>query len=197
MGRQPDFSAIAGAVSRSGGENMRTNRPPPKAPPPQSDAADDNDRRSARALDMSAFVPAALTFLAQKISTSASAIYRPRYGVGITDWRVMALLAAEPWIAPVRISEATGLDKAAVSRSLRDLAARGLVEIGDRGENRRRLPVALTRKGLTIHDELVKIALAREALLLEGFSPKERTTLQDLLARMQRQVDALDDGGRA
>ena len=110
------------------------------------------DRRSARALDMENFVPSAITNLAQRITTSASAAYRPRFGVGITDWRVMAMLAAEPWIAPVKICEATGLDKAAVSRSLRDLGKIGLVEARAGEPNQRRLPYALTPAGLKVHD---------------------------------------------
>ena len=154
-------------------------------------ARPDDDRRSARALDMNAFVPAVLTNLAQKISATASALYRPRFGVGITDWRIMALLASEPWTAPVRICEATGLDKGAVSRSLRDLVEAGLVEIRDVGANRRRLPAALTPKGLAVHDELVEAALAREAQLLREFSPDERATLLQFLGRMQAQVDSL------
>jgi DNA-binding MarR family transcriptional regulator len=152
-------------------------------------AGADDDRRSLRALDMNAFVPAVLTNLAQKISATASALYRPRFGVGITDWRIMALLASEPWTAPVRICEATGLDKGAVSRSLRDLVQAGLVEIRDVGANRRRLPAALTPQGLAIHDELVEAALAREAQLLRAFSPDERATLLQFLGRMQAQVD--------
>ena len=71
-------------------------KPPPASPPPSTPP---DDRRSALAMDMDAFVPAALTNLAQKITASASATYRPRFGVGITDWRIVALLASEPWIA--------------------------------------------------------------------------------------------------
>jgi DNA-binding MarR family transcriptional regulator len=154
-----------------------------------------SDRRSERAIDMSVFVPAMLTNLAQKITTTASATYRPQFGVGITDWRIMALLAAEPWIAPVRICEATGLDKAAVSRSLRDLMDAGLAEALDDGIAQRRLPVALTLKGLAVHDEIVAYALAREERLLSGFSPEERAHLRALINRLQQSFDALQAHG--
>jgi DNA-binding MarR family transcriptional regulator len=142
---------------------------------------------------MDAFIPAALTNLAQKIAATASATYRPRFGVGITDWRIVALLAAEPWIAPVRICEATGLDKAAVSRSLRDLSEAGLVEVRGGEPNRRRLPVALTAKGLAVHDRIVGVALSRQERLLKGFSPEERAQLRDFIARMRREADAIKD----
>ncbi len=150
------------------------------------------DRASALAIDMDAFIPSALTNLAQKLVSSASATYRPRFGVGITDWRIIALLAAEPWIAPVRICEATGLDKAAVSRSLRDLMKAELVEVRAEEPNRRRLPVALTSKGLAVHDKILMVALERQEQLLCGFSAKERTQLRDFIARMRRRVEAIE-----
>ncbi len=140
---------------------------------------------------MDAFIPSALTNLAQKVTSTASATYRPRFGVGITDWRIIALLGAEPWIAPVRICEATGLDKAAVSRSLRDLVKGGLVEVRAGEPNRRRLPVALTAEGLAVHDRIVVVALRRQEQLLAGFSPEERAKLQDFIARMRRVVETI------
>ena len=109
----------------------------------------------------------------------------------MTDWRIMALLAGEPWIAPVKICETTGLDKAAVSRSLHYLVEVGLVELRGGETNRRRLPLALTAKGLAVHDEIVEVAQRREARLLEGFSPAERAQLLDFIARMQRAAEAL------
>jgi DNA-binding MarR family transcriptional regulator len=154
------------------------------------DAPTPRDRRSPRALDLRTFAPAVITLLAQKISATASALYRPRFGVGVTDWRIMALLAAEPWIAPVDIAEATGLDKAAVSRSLRDLQTAGLIEFSGETSQRRRRPIALTAKGLAVHDQIVEVALARQARLLAEFAPAERAALKDYLDRMLRAIDA-------
>jgi DNA-binding MarR family transcriptional regulator len=148
------------------------------------------DRRSAAALDLRAFTPAAITLLANKISVTASATYRPRYGVGVTDWRVIAQLAAEPWIAPVRIAELTGLDKAAVSRSLGVLRAAGLVEPSHEA-GRRRGVFALNRAGLDLHDRLVAAALERERRLLAGFSAEERARLAEFVARMLKAVEEL------
>lgn len=159
--------------------------PKPRSQPPRPKP----DRRSPCALDLRSFTPAAITLLAQKISATASASYRPRFGVGVTAWRIMALLAAEPWIAPVRIAESTGLDKAAVSRSLRDLREAGLVEAN--GEARRRAALALTPEGLRLHDGLAEAARERERRLLEGFSGPERAHLQDYIGRMLRAIEEL------
>lgn len=157
-----------------------------RARTPKTSAA--AERASPHALDLDRYIPAYFTFLAGKISASASATYRPRFGVGITDWRIMALLAAEPWISPGRICTATGLDKAAVSRSVHDIARAGLVEVLPDSEDQRRQVVALTRKGLALHDEIVKLAIAREEELLQGFTREERRLLLEFLMRLQAKV---------
>ena len=67
-----------------------------------------------------------------------------------------------------RVCDVTGLDKGAVSRSLHDMGKRGLVETRADATDQRRQLVALTRKGVTLHDRIVDIAVAREAQLLAG-----------------------------
>jgi DNA-binding MarR family transcriptional regulator len=145
----------------------------------------DASRRSAHALDLDNYVPAYLTFLVGKISASASATYRPQFGVGITDWRIMALLANEPWISAGRICDVIGLDKAAVSRSVSEMKKAGIVQTG---EDQYRRAIALTRKGLALHDRIVRVSIQRERDLLKGFSSSERRQLIDFLARMHSQV---------
>jgi len=150
----------------------------------------DPARMSAQALDLERYIPAYFTYLAGKISNSASATYRPRFGVGITDWRIMAMLASEAWISAGRICSATGLDKAAVSRSLRILESAGLIDIRPDQADQRRQSVALTRKGVALHDRIVALAIEREQWLLQGFSAGERKRLLDFLRRLQARVQA-------
>jgi DNA-binding MarR family transcriptional regulator len=147
-----------------------------------------DDRRSAHALDTRTFLPSALMLLAQKIAASASAAYRPRFGVGLTDWRVLAALGAEPWIAPARIVEASGLDKAAVSRSLGVLRHAGLVE-GEPG--RRGGAHALTPQGLVLHDRMAAAAAERERRLLADFSAEDRVLFAEFVRRMGESADRM------
>ncbi len=163
---------------------MSTRNKTLRAPRPAGDAS----RRSTVALDLDQYIPAHLTYIAGKIQSGASAIYRPIYGVGITDWRIMALLASEPWIRATRVCQATGLDKAAVSRSVRDMQEMGLVEVHLDPADQRRQCIALTRKGLSHHDKIVELARQREAHLLQDFTDAERQTLLDFLARMENRV---------
>jgi DNA-binding MarR family transcriptional regulator len=152
------------------------------------------DRESVKGLDLNSYVPAFLTFLANKLSSGASAVYRRRFGIGITDWRIMALLAVEPWIPAGRIGEVIGLDKAAISRSVRDMAALGLVETQVQEGDQRRQFIALTPDGIAMHDAIVDIALERERLLLSEFSTEERRLLISLLARMHARLPIVNAG---
>lgn len=150
-----------------------------------------DDRRSARALDLETYIPALLTYLAIKFSGGAASIYRAQFDISITEWRIMALLAIEPWMVSGRITEVYGFDKAAVSRSITTLQSRGLVEIRFQRNNNRRQYIALTAEGLELHDRIVGIALARERQLVSDLDAAERQTLINLLKRMSAQIPRL------
>ncbi len=159
-------------------------------------ARPDDTRVSTQALNLDIYVPAYLTFLAGKIANSASATYRPKFGVGITDWRIMALLATEPWISAGRVCDVIGLDKAAVSRSVHGMKANGIVDMQRTGDDQSRQLIALTRKGLNLHDRIVKLSLARERELLKIFSAAERKMLINFLSRMHAQVVDIGANGK-
>ena len=149
---------------------------------------DHASRTSTEAIDFTSYVPAHITYLANKISSGATALYLPRFGVGITEWRIMALLARDAWVAPKRVSDATGLDKGAVSRSVHSLKAAGIVEVRPYQYDRRSQVLALTPHGLRLHDRMVRFAREREQILLSGLSKEERSLLVQFLARIESQV---------
>ncbi len=142
-------------------------------------------------LDLGGYVPYLLTAISNTWSRSSSRLYLERFGIGVTEWRVMSQLAIEPGIPAQRICEVIALDKGAVSRSAAALVAAGHVaERPDTRDARRQL-LELTASGYGLHDQLIALATAREQLMLEGFSPQERAQLLDFLRRMQARLPAL------
>lgn len=144
-------------------------------------------------LDLQRYVPAMLTFLANKLATGASMTYRKRFGIGVVEWRLLALLAVEDKITANRICQVIGLDKSAVSRSLQTLEAAGHICGEVDSQDARRYAVSLTAAGKALHDRVLKVALERERRLLSDFSPEEIDTLLDLLRRMQNKVGYVND----
>lgn len=178
-----------GGIERAGAA-ARSDR----ASGPRGAGAALDDRASPRALDLDNYVPAQVAYLANRMTSTATAAYRPKFGVGLSDWRIIATLGQEPWISASRVCEATGMDKGAVSRSLRGLISQHLVEMRGDPANQRRHLLALTEKGLVVHDHLVTASVERERLLLADFSAEDKRTFQNFLARMKKNVASLSGG---
>lgn len=149
-------------------------------------------RQPHQVLDLERYVPALLVFLANKLTSSASAIFRRRFGVGTTEWRVMAMVAVEPGIAANGICRVIGFDKAAVSRALAVLQKKGFVQARSHESDGRSSAYTLTAKGWHLHDRILTISLAREQRLLGDLSAAERETLIGLLNRLHRRLPELN-----
>jgi len=145
-------------------------------------------------LDLDRYVPAFITFIANKLSNSATAFYQYQFGVNVTEWRIMSLLAIEPGIPASRICHVIGFDKGPVSRTLTGLEKRGLVSIRTDPNDGRTHSISLTAKGRTTHDRVIVAALERERRLLSCLSKDEREVLIDLLRRLHENLGAVTGG---
>ncbi|WP_024337056.1 MarR family winged helix-turn-helix transcriptional regulator [Bradyrhizobium japonicum] len=145
-------------------------------------------------LDLDRYVPAFITFIANKLSNSATAFYQKQFGVNVTEWRIMSLLAIEPGIPASRICHVIGFDKGPVSRTLTGLEKRGLVSIRTDPNDGRTHSISLTAKGRTTHDRVIVAALERERRLLSCLSKDEREVLIDLLRRLHENLGAVTGG---
>jgi DNA-binding MarR family transcriptional regulator len=155
------------------------------------------DAKVEQVLDLDRYVPALVTFIANKLSRSATVLYQKRFAVNITEWRILALLAIEPAISAARICHVIGFDKGPVSRTLAAMEARGLVAIKADREDGRTYAISLTAKGAATHDKVIAAALERERRLLSCLSKAERETLIALLRRVHGNLDAVKGAGEA
>jgi DNA-binding MarR family transcriptional regulator len=144
-----------------------------------------------RTLDLDRYVPALVTFIANKLSRSATVLYQKRFGVNVTEWRILALLAIEPAISAARICHVIGYDKGPVSRTLAAMEGGGLVAIRTDKHDGRTHAISLTPKGQTTHDRVIALALERERRLLSCLSKDERDVLIGLLVRIHGNLDAV------
>ena len=146
-------------------------------------------------LDLDRYVPAFITFIANKLSNSATVFYQKHFGVNVTEWRIMSLLATEPGIPASRICHVIGFDKGPVSRTLSLLQKRGLVTIRTAPDDGRTHSISLTAKGRATHDKVIVAALERERRLLSVLRKDEREVLIDLLRRVHGNLDAVKGVG--
>jgi DNA-binding MarR family transcriptional regulator len=147
-----------------------------------------------KVLDLDRYVPALITFIGNKLSNSATVTYQKRFGVNVTQWRILSQLAIEPGISASRICHVIGFDKGPVSRTLAAMEGEGLVSIRP-GQDGRTHAISLTAKGWATHDGVIKVALERERRLLSCLNKQERDTLIGLLQRVHGNLDAVKGVG--
>lgn len=143
-------------------------------------------------VDLERYVPAFLTWIANKLSRGASQYYLSVFDVGIETWRCLVLLAIECSISAQQVSKIIGMDKASVSRCFKHMQSRGLITMGlDAGDGRLRI-ATLTAEGRALHDQILGMALERERAFLSVLSAAERETLIGLLKRLHENLPAVE-----
>jgi DNA-binding MarR family transcriptional regulator len=118
------------------------------------------------------------------LSIGGSRLYRRAFDIGLSEWRLMWVLAIEPRITARRASQIMGSDKAAASRAVAALDRAGLVRIApDPSDNRQRI-IELSEAGAKLHRRIMVVAKERERRLLSPFTKDEVRVLAGLLRRM-------------
>jgi DNA-binding MarR family transcriptional regulator len=138
-------------------------------------------------LDLHHFVPGLLTWLYNRLSNESSKLYRKWYGIGVTDWRVLAFLGIHGESTAANISRFIALDKAAISRSILLLKESALVDSTQFPG--RRVGIQLTAAGKMRYQEILAFVLEQEKALLTGFTDAERDFLINMLHRMLHNLD--------
>lgn len=146
---------------------------------------------SRKVLDLDRHVPYFFTYISNKLSRGASRLYRKHFNIGITEWRVMGVLAAYPEINANQVCIKLGMDKAAISRSLQTLEQQQLVELTDTDDNRTRT-ISLTSAGYRLHDQIIEIALEREERLVSALTSEERKLFEKSLRKLRAAVPGVN-----
>src|SRR3546814_2038524 len=105
-------------------------------------------------LDLERFLPYRLSVLSNRVSQTIADFYVERFGLAVTEWRVIAVLGRFAGLSANGVAVRTAMDKVAVSRAVARLLERGLLEREVHGDDRRRSVLALREAGYGIHDEV-------------------------------------------
>lgn len=145
------------------------------------------------AIDHNRYVPFLIISISNGLYRGASQFYQNTFGIGVTEWRVLTALAAEPNTTANRLCQIAQLDKAAASRSLRVLEAEGYVLIAPHGTDARKRTVAFTASGLALYEKILGVALKRQDRIVAGLSGDETNQLIALLQKVRTNVARMED----
>jgi DNA-binding MarR family transcriptional regulator len=139
---------------------------------------------SSTVLELDRFLPYRLSVLSNTISQAIAREYADRFGLSVTEWRVIAVLGRYSGVSASEVAERTAMDKVAVSRAVASLIEAGRVRREVHGDDRRRSVLALTPKGRKVHEQVAPRALAYERRLVGLLDHDERRWLDRILDKL-------------
>ncbi len=109
------------------------------------------------------FLPYQIAVLSSRMSAGFARLYRDRYGITVSEWRVVAHLSQADSVSVREIHKRVDMDKPKVSRAASRLEAAGYVTKTVNPQDRRLVELKLTEKGREMIEALTPIADAYQA----------------------------------
>ncbi|MCE6234889.1 MULTISPECIES: MarR family winged helix-turn-helix transcriptional regulator [Acinetobacter calcoaceticus/baumannii complex] len=134
---------------------------------------------------------AQINMLANKLMLKSSTAYTQKFGIGMTEWRIISVLSSTSDCSVQKISDILGLDKAAVSRTIKKLEEKKYIEVKGHSEDKRTYVINLTQLGEELYEVASEFALERERRLLETLEETEKDQLFNLLKKLHSNVEEM------
>ena len=164
-------------------------RPRPAAKPRQHARRPGVRRDEPLALER--LVPYRVATLANLLALGAARLYALRFGLVLSEWRLLAVLGAGAPLSAAELARRTAIDKGRVARAVANLQRRGLLAREPDAFDARRTMLRLSQKGRAIYRRVVPLAAAWERELLAVLTPAERRELERLLAKLHLRAAAM------
>jgi DNA-binding MarR family transcriptional regulator len=142
------------------------------------------------------FLPYQLSVTSNAVSSMIAQRYRARFGLKITEWRVMAVLGDAGMQTQRDLTEATLMDKVAVNRACKVLEDRGLLARQPNAKDGRSHLIALTDEGRAIHLEVMPMVEQMERDIFAILSSDERAQFKSMLRRIFDNADTVRPASR-
>lgn len=134
--------------------------------------------------DLETFLPYALNRAAEAASRGFQAIYKARYGMLRTEWRVLAHLGQYGAMTARDICTRADLHKTKVSRAVKALEARRFLTRRTEERDRRQELLSLTAAGEAAFRHLAEEARRYDAALASALPPGDLAALRRALRRL-------------
>jgi DNA-binding MarR family transcriptional regulator len=142
-------------------------------------------------LNIDTYLPYRLSVASNKVSALIAKAYETRFGLTVTQWRLLVILSGGTALSQKSVIERTAMDKVTISRAVAAMVTRGLVIRSNGTQDRRTDVLTLSDAGRAIVDEVTPLVLALEASLVEAIGTEEAIALDDMLRKLEAQADKL------
>ncbi len=113
------------------------------------------------------------------------------HALTVADWRVMLTLGREPGLTAAAITTRWAMDKMAISRSIKRLAAAGLIARKRNPQDRRSYHLSLTTPGRALHEAALPGATQRYRDFVDCLGKTELKAFRRALAKLIAHAETL------
>lgn len=129
-----------------------------------------------------------LQHLAFTMSRQNDQILQERLGIGFSQFKILMVLERNPHIQQRQIADALGQTEASISRQIRLMVDKGLLQSTVSPQNRREHITTPTNKGVRLTEEAMVILNGFHAPMFERFSENDREQLLKVLSGMHESI---------
>lgn len=178
-GRAAAVATGDAAPAQTGPERASARTAPASTSAPATDAAGEPE-----VLELERFLPYRLSVLSNTVSQAIADSYQRRFGLAITEWRVMAVLGRFDGLSAREVAARTAMDKVAVSRAVARLIDAGHVRRLVADHDKRQSVLRLSARGWKVYAQIAPLALDHERRLLAHLDADEQEWLGRILDKL-------------
>lgn len=145
-----------------------------------------------RVLTLEEYLPYRLSILSNRISGIIAQDYKDKFGLSITEWRIMAVLGEYPGASADEVSNKTQIEKSIISRAVQKLLTRHLIQREVDTTDRRRQNLSLTNIGNEVYQQIVPVSYAYEESLVSCLSKSEAKQLNSIINKLYDHAGVLE-----
>ena len=138
------------------------------------------------AFDLQNFLPYLLNQAAEESSLAFQQVYRDRYGMLRTEWRVLFHLGLYGRLTAKEIGARSKMHKTKISRAVQRLEERRFLTRAPDEADRRQEYLELTVQGRAAYRDLHGVAQGYDAALADTLNPDEEAVLRSALRKLAR-----------
>ena len=120
--------------------------------------------------ELQQFLTYRIARLHMKLNAQAKRILKNTCRLGLSEWRVLALIGSKTASSSREITSEASIDPALLSRTIKKLEARGLVTTAKTPEDLRVLALKLTPQGVRVYEETIPHMRSRQRRLQDSLT---------------------------
>jgi len=142
------------------------------------------------------WLPFEFSFVANRVSSMLARMYKERFKLSVVGWRVLAILNNESPLSAKQVAERSAMNAVNVSRAVAHLDRLGMVRRSSNAHDYRQVLLSPSKKGRLAYQQVLPLANAIEAELLQGMPDAQRRLLHQTMQTLARNAAARLDESR-